>query len=70
MPILLDLYEDDVDFFFLWQVRTQRLRDNPKIKGLRSTLSQINPGSLKNLGLVVQASVGTIEAPDETPFVG
>ncbi|KAG0586065.1 hypothetical protein KC19_2G060900 [Ceratodon purpureus] len=51
-------------------VRTQRLRDNPKIKGLRSTLSQINPGSLKNLGLVVQASVGTIEAPDETPFVG
>lgn len=52
------------------QVRTQQLCDAPKIKGLRMTLAQTNPSSLKFLGKVVQASVGIVEAPDETPFIG
>lgn len=51
-------------------MRTLRLKDTPKIKGLRSALSQLNPNAVKGLGKVVQASVGTVEALDETPFVG
>jgi hypothetical protein len=51
-------------------VRTRRLKDVPRPKGLRSALSQTNPASLKTLGRVIQASVGTVEAPDESPFIG
>ncbi|XP_024400951.1 uncharacterized protein [Physcomitrium patens] len=51
-------------------VHTRRLGENPKIKGLGSTISQLKLGSLKSPLLVLQASMGTVGALDETPFVG
>lgn len=51
-------------------VRTYQLSDEPRHLSLKDVLLQLGHPSLNNAGQIVQVSVGTVEAPDESSFVG
>eukprot|EP01018_Ginkgo_biloba_P005352 Gb_11614 [translate_table: standard] len=51
-------------------VRTYQLSDKPEHLGLKGVLSQLDHSLPDGAGRIVQVSVGTVEAPDESPFIG
>ncbi|XP_057821905.1 uncharacterized protein LOC131034429 isoform X2 [Cryptomeria japonica] len=51
-------------------VRTYQLSDEPQYLSLKGSLLQSGQSLLESLGRIVQISVGTVEAPDESPFIG
>ncbi|KAJ7521893.1 hypothetical protein O6H91_19G073200 [Diphasiastrum complanatum] len=50
-------------------VRTYGLTEEPRHMGLKAALKAASP-SVYGMGRVAQVSVGTVEEPDEPPFVG
>jgi len=51
-------------------VRTYQLSDEPQHLSLKDVLLQSGHPSLNDAGQIVQVSVGTVEAPDESSFIG
>lgn len=51
-------------------VRTYQLSDEPQYLSLKGSLLRLDQSLLESLGRIVQISVGTVEAPDESPFIG
>ncbi|MCO5571173.1 hypothetical protein L7F22_024907 [Adiantum nelumboides] len=51
-------------------VHTYQYDGEPPHPGLREAVLQSNPEWLEDMGRIVQVSVGTVEAADESPFVG
>ncbi|KAH9305156.1 hypothetical protein KI387_009560, partial [Taxus chinensis] len=51
-------------------VRTYQLSDEPQYPSLKGCLAQPGYSSPESIGQIVQLSVGTVEAPDESPFIG
>ncbi|KAH7285991.1 hypothetical protein KP509_33G054500 [Ceratopteris richardii] len=51
-------------------VHTYQNAGEPQYPGLRETFLQSNSSLVKNMGRIIQLSVGMVEAADESPFIG
>eukprot|EP00252_Welwitschia_mirabilis_P020889 TRINITY_DN5218_c0_g1_i1.p1 TRINITY_DN5218_c0_g1~~TRINITY_DN5218_c0_g1_i1.p1 ORF type:complete len:1369 (-),score=370.83 TRINITY_DN5218_c0_g1_i1:203-4309(-) len=51
-------------------VRTYQIIEEPRYRSLTEMISQSSKRSPEEVGKVVQVSVGVVEAPDESPFIG
>lgn len=51
-------------------MHTYQFEHQPRYTNLRKSFFESNPDATEDVGNIVHVSVGTVEAADESPFIG